>query len=314
MDPLDGVTVFVMVAQCGGFSAAAEKLGCSKSTISAQITRLERRIGARLLRRSSRSISLTDAGRAYLCQVDDVLDRVRQAEKAAQAEAQEARGVLRVSAPGPFASTHLAPLLPEFMSLNPKITIDLQVTPEVVDLVTAGFDLAIRLCPVNDPASVVRRLGGTRLVVAASPDLFKRRATPQMPEDLANVPCLVNSLHPWHSQWRFRCGEEERSIRVQPIFVANSLEVLHRLVRAGAGVAMLSEYAVMEDLKGGRLVRLLTDWQIIDIPVLAVYPDNRQIAAKVRTFVDFLARRLDPGTLMEIAQPKPSQATQMRVG
>jgi DNA-binding transcriptional LysR family regulator len=300
MDPLDGVTVFVTVAQCGGFSAAAEKLGCSKSTISAQITRLERRIGARLLRRSSRSVSLTDAGRAYLCQVDDVLDRVRQAEKAAQAEANEPRGLLRVSAPSPFAWTHLAPLLPEFMARHPDITIELQVTAEVVDLVTAGFDLAIRLCPTSDPNIIVRRLGGTRLVVAASPDLVRHCAIPRIPEDLMALPLLVNSLHPWRDEWRFRRGTTERLITVRPRLVADSLDVLHHLVRAGTGAALLSEYAIMADLDAGRLIRLLADWQVIDIPVLAVYPDNRHIAAKVRTFVAFLARRLEPGALMQM--------------
>lgn len=298
MDPLDGVAVFFTVAQCGSFSAAAAKLGCTKSTVSEQITRLERRIGARLVQRSSRAVSLTEAGRAYLCRLDDVLDRVKQAERAAQAEVKEARGPLRISAPDPFAWTHLAPLLPDFLALHPEISIELHVTAEVVDLIAEGFDLAIRLCPTEDPTRIVRRIGRTRLVVAAAPALLQGRALPQVPEDLSALPCLVNSTHPWRKGWRFRQGEESRVVALEPRLIVNNHETLRRLVLAGGGIAALSEYAVTEDLKAGRVVRLLPDWSIVDIPVLAVYPDNRQIAAKVKAFVAFVARRLEPETLM----------------
>lgn len=297
MDPLDGVSVFVTVAQCGGFSAAAEKLGCSKSTVSEQMTRLERRIGARLLRRSSRSVTLTEAGRAYLCEIDDLLDRVRQAERAAQAQAQDARGVLRVSAPAPFAATHIAPLLPEYMRLHPEVTIEMHVTAEVVDLVADGFDLAIRLCPTSDPGVIVRRLGGTDLIAAAAPSLLAGAPAPVRPEDLAGFPCLANAVHPRRDQWRFQRGEEVRVVAFDPRLTVNSLEVLRELAIAGAGVAVLTEYAILDDLAAGRLVRLAPDWVVADVPVLAVYHDNRQIEAKVRTFVDFLARRLGPETL-----------------
>lgn len=307
MDPLEGVTVFVTVAECGSFSAAAEKLGCAKSTVSSQVTRLERRIGARLLRRSTRSVSLTEAGRAYLCQIDSVLDRVRRAEQAAQAEAGEPRGPLRVSAPAPFAWTHLAPLLPEFMARHPQVTIELQVTTEVVDLVAAGFDLAIRLCPSSDPNAIVRRIGETRIIAVAAPSLVAERAMPTEPEDLRDWPALINAGYPSRERadWHWQRGDEERVVAARPALVANSVEVLHRLALGGCGVALIGEYAVCADLVDGRLVRLLPDWRLVDVPVLAVYPDNRQIAAKVRAFVDFIARRLQPESLM--AQPSPAE-------
>ena len=292
MDPLDGVSVFLAVAQCGSFSAAAEKLGCSKSTASAQVTRLERRIGARLLQRSSRAVSLTEAGRAYLCQVDDLLDRVRQAEKAAQAEVKEPRGPLRISAPSPFVWTHLAPLLPDFLARHPDIRIELQATAEVVDLVAGGFDLAIRLCPTNPPGAIVRRLSSTRLALVAAPALFKTHAVPRGPGDLAALPCLHYAIVSSRREWRFRRGREERIVQLAPTVVANDLEFLHRLSLAGSGVALLTEYTVVEDLKKGRLIRLLPDWDVVEVPVLAVYPGNRQIAANVRAFVDYLAKRL----------------------
>ena len=298
MDPLDGITVFVAVVRCGSFSAAAESLGCAKSTVSSQVTRLERRIGARLLRRSTRSVTLTEAGRAYLCHLDDLMDRVIEAEKAARAEATEPRGVLRVSAPAPFAAMHLAPILPEFMARHPEIRIDLHVTAEVVDLIADGFDVALRLCPKNDPSMIIRRLGGSEIIPVASPEFIASHALPQCPEDLADLPVIANAAYPDRKLWRLTRLTEERAVPVEPVLVTNCPEVLHRLVCAGVGMGLFCECHVLEDLRSGRLVRLLPDWHVVQIPVLAVYPDNRQIAAKVRAFVDFLATRLHPEALL----------------
>ena len=294
MDPLDGVAVFVTVVRCGSFSAAAQSLGCAKSTVSSQIAGLERRIGARLLRRSTRSVSLTEAGRAYLCQIDDLIDRVREAERAARAEATEPRGVLRVSAPAPFAAMHLAPILPEFVARHPEIRIDLHVTAEIVDLVTDGFDLAIRLCPNNDPSMIIRRLGGSQVIAVAAPEFFAGNPPPKRPEDLVGLPVIANAAYPDRNVWRLTRGDQQRAVTVNPIMVTNCPEVLHRTVCAGMGLGQFCECHVLEDLRTGRLIRLLPDWQVAEIPILAVYPDNRQIAAKVRVFVDFLARRLAP--------------------
>lgn len=299
MDPLDGITVFVTVARCGSFSAAAESLGCAKSTVSSQVTRLERRIGARLLRRSTRSVSLTEAGRAYLCQIDDLMDRVREAERAARAEATEPRGVLRVSAPAPFAAMYLAPLLPEFMAKHPAIRIDLHVTAEVVDLVADGFDLAIRLCPQNDPNMIVRRLGGSQVIAVAAPEFLAGNPPPNCPEDLTGLPVIANAAYPGRELWSLVRGTEERAVPVKPVLVTNCPEVLHHMICAGVGMGLFCECHILEDLHSGRLVRLLPEWQVAEIPILAVYPDNRQIAAKVRAFVDFLARRLAPDALQE---------------
>ena len=292
MDPLDGVTVFLSVTRCGSFSAAAEALGCAKSTVSEQVTRLERRIGARLFRRSTRSVTLTEAGRAYLCQIDDLLDRVREAEKAARAEAREPRGVLRLSAPAPFAARHVAPILPAFLARYPEVRVEMQVTAEVVDLVAGGFDLAIRLCPQTFPGMIVRRLGATRVIAVAAPSLFAGRPLPAAPEELAGLPAIVNAVYPDREVWHLTRAGETRAVAVRPIAVTGCPEVLEQLARAGVGIGQFGAYQVEDDLRAGRLVQLLPDWCVADVPVLAVYPDNRQIAEKVRAFVDFLARRL----------------------
>lgn len=291
MDPLDGVTVFLTVVRCGSFSAAAEALGCSKSTVSEAMSRLERRIEARLLRRSTRSVSLTDAGRAYLAEIDNLLDRVRDAERAARAESSEPRGVLRLSAPSAFASRHLAPLLPEFLDRHPAMRIDLHATTEVVDLVTGGFDLAIRLCPRNDPSLIVRRLGGNRIVAVAAPSLLRGRL-PRDPEDLQGWPTVANATYPHQEIWQLERGTERRFVLVEPRVTTACPETLLGLARSGVGIAQFGLYQIADDLDAGRLVQICADWSVAEIPILAVYPDNRQIAAKVRAFVDFLAKRL----------------------
>lgn len=299
MDTLDGITFFVTVVRCGSFSAAAERLGCAKSTVSWQVTRLERRIGARLLRRSTRSVTLTEAGRAYLCHIDDLMDRVSEAEKAARAEGTEPRGVLRVSAPAPFAAMHLAPMLPEFMARHPEIRIDLHVTAEVVDLIADGFDVAIRLCPKNDPSMIIRQLGGSEIVAVAAPEFLARNRSPQRPEDLAGLPVIANAAYPDRKLWRLTRGTEECAVPVEPVLATNCPEVLHRMVCAGVGMGLFCECHILEELRSGRLVRVLPEWHVVRVPILAVYPDNRQISAKVRAFIDFVAMRLDPEAQLE---------------
>ena len=188
MVSLDGIATFVAVVRAGSFSLAAETLGSAKSTVSETVTRLERRIGARLLRRSARGVSLTEAGRAYLRLIDDILDRAWAAEQAARSEASEARGTLRISAPSPFAARHVAPLLPEFLTRYPDIRIDLQVTAEIVDLVVEGFDLALRLCKNNDPGMIIRRLGASRVIAVAAPEFLRERGIPVEPGALEGWP------------------------------------------------------------------------------------------------------------------------------
>lgn len=300
MDRLDGIEVFMSVVRAGSFSAAAEILGCSKSTVSDQITRLEERIGARLLRRSSRSVTLTEAGRAYLCQIDDVLDRVSDAEKAARAETTEPRGVLRLSAPAPFAANHIAPILPEFMAKYPEIRVELNVAAEVVDLVQGGYDLAIRLCTKNSPSLIIRQLGQSRIIVVASPDFMKGRPTLKVPEDLNGYPAIAFAHYPDRELWHLKRGTETRIATVNPIMITSCPSVLLQMARSSVGIIQVCECNVVKDIRAGRLVRILPDWQFVDVPILAVYPDNKQIAVKVRAFIEFLARRIKDERLLAI--------------
>jgi DNA-binding transcriptional LysR family regulator len=220
------------------------------------------------------------------------MDRVKRAEQAAQAEATEPRGSLRISAPAPYAWTHIAPLLPEFMERYPDVGLDLQVTSEIVDLVTSGFDLAIRLCTNNDPNSIVRRVGSTVIIIAAARELIERLGLPKEPEDMAGWPGLVYSPHGEAGQWKLRRGADLRRVSYRPCFVSNSINLTVQVALAGAGAAQIGEYAVSDELKDGRLIRLLPDWQVADVPVLIVFPHNRHISAKAKVFSDFLAKKL----------------------
>ena len=159
----------------------------------------------------------------------------------------------------------------------------------------------------------MRQLGKTHMIVVAAPDLLKKFQVPKTPSDLQFWPCLINTTYPKPSTWTFRSGEREERANLSPTLVANSIEVLHRLALAGSGAALVGEYAVADDLRTGRLVRLLPDWDIGDIPVLAIYPDNRRISTKVRTFVDFLAQRLKQETLMQAYQLTLSGKTSLRL-
>jgi DNA-binding transcriptional LysR family regulator len=174
------------------------------------------------------------------------------------------------------------------------VEIDLQVTAEVVDLVADGFDLAIRLCPKNDESMIIRRLGSSRIIAVAAPGFFAERPLPEAPEDLRDLPVIANAAYPSRATWTLEGSAGTRSVTVKPVLVTSCPEVLHRAVLAGLGIGQFCECNVIDDLRAGRLLHLLRDWKVTDIPVLAVYPDNRQIAAKVRSFVDFLARRLTP--------------------
>lgn len=292
MDSLDGIATFVAVVRAGSFSQAAEKLGSAKSTISETVTRLERRVGARLLRRSARGISLTEAGRTYLRLIDDILDRASAAEMAARSESSEARGTLRISAPAPFAARHVAPLLPGFLSRHPDIRIDLQVTSEIVDLVVDGFDLALRLCKNNDPNMIIRRLGASRIIAVAAPEFLRDHGNPVEPAGLEGWPVVATGAYPDRAVWHLERGAERVAVPVRPLMVSTCQETTIALALSGSVAVQVAECNVLAELASGRLLRVPSGWSVVEIEILAVYPDNRQIAAKVRAFVDHLARKL----------------------
>jgi DNA-binding transcriptional LysR family regulator len=291
MDPLDGIAAFARVVDSGSFSAAARRLKISKSAISARIQRLEQRLGIRLLNRTTRRLSLTEAGAAYYRHCARILAEAEAAEQAAGALQREPRGTLRISAPDSFGWMHVAPAVPAFLQRYPDVSIDITLSARHVNLVDEGLDLAIRIGVLEDSPLVVRKLALSRLVLCAAPGYLREHGAPRTPEDLSRHNCLCITTLPWGDEWRLNGKRGDVRIAVGGTFHSNSAEMLRAAALDGMGVAVLPIWAVTGELRSGRLRRVLLDWQPPVSTIYAVYPGNRLMSMKVRAFVDHLARR-----------------------
>lgn len=291
MDPLDGVAAFARVVDSGSFSAAAQRLKISKSAVSAHVQRLEERLGVRLLNRTTRRLSVTEAGAAYYRHCARILAEAEAAEQAASALQREPRGTLRISAPDSFGWMHVAPAVPDFLQRYPGLSIDVTLSPRHVNLVEEGLDLAIRIGVLEDSPLIVRKLAPSRHVLCAAPAYLREHGTPRKPADLARHNCLCVSLMSWGDEWRFAGKGGEVRIPVNGNFRSNGAEMLRAAALDGVGIAILPSWAVAEPLRAGLLRRVLADWEPPASTIYAVYPGNRLMSAKVRAFVDHLARR-----------------------
>lgn len=290
MDPLDGIAAFACVADNGSFTAAARRLKISKSAISAHVQRLERRLGVRLLNRTTRRLSLTEAGAAYYRHCARILVEAEAAEQVASALQREPRGTLRISAPDSFGWMHVAPAVPAFLKRFPELAIDISSSAAHVKLVDEGLDLAIRIGVLEDSPLVVRKLAPSRLVLCASPAYLKQHGTPRVPADLAKHNCLGVSVLAWGDQWRFIGKGSEIRIAVQGRFRSNNAEMLRTVALENVGIAMVPSWAVADALRSGTLKRVLPAWDLPASTIYAVYPGNRLMSMKVKAFVDHLAR------------------------
>jgi DNA-binding transcriptional LysR family regulator len=291
MDPLDGIAAFARVVDSGGFSAAARRLKISKSAVSAHVQRLEERLGVRLLNRTTRQISLTEAGTAYYRHCARILSEVEAAEQAAGVLQREPRGTLRMAAPDSFGWMHVAPAVPSFLERYPGLSVDITTSAGHVNLVEEGLDLAIRIGVLQDSALVVRKLARSRLILCAAPAYLSKHGAPREPGDLARHNCLCVSLMHWGDEWRLTGGAGERRVAVSGSVRSNNAETLRAAALDGIGVALLPTWAAAESLRRGALRRVLAAWEPPASTIYAVYPGKRLMSAKVRAFVDHLARR-----------------------
>jgi len=290
-DPLGGVAVFLAVAEHLSFSAAAEVLGISRATVSSQVQELEKRLGVRLLQRSTRSVTLTEAGSAYRDALTGVLVQIREAERAATFFQTEAVGRLRIAAPPDLGQRHLMPIVAEFIKRYPGVHVEVSYSHSTVNLIEEGFDLAIRGTLTLEPNLITRSLGHSPIVVCASPEYLNLHGAPLHPEDLSHHACLHFAPLRWGRVWVMRREGREVHAPITPRLEVNDGESLRRAALEGAGITLLPTFIVGDDLRAGGLVQVLRDWAVAEIPVHAVYPANRHIAAKVRAFVDFVAAR-----------------------
>jgi DNA-binding transcriptional LysR family regulator len=292
MDRFDGLSAFVAVADLKGFAAAARKLGLSASAVTRVVAALEDRIGLRLLQRTTRSVSLTDAGARYLERARRILADLEEADGSAQAERSTPTGRLVVSAPLAFGRLHVAPLMCAFLQRYPDIVGELQLSDRTVNLVEDGIDLAVRIGHLPDSSLIMRHLGETRRIVIASPDYLERNGEPRNPGELAGHRIIhFAGLGGGASDWRFSRDGREQRIAIAPHYLTNSADAGVWHAARDGGLAMVLAYQAADELRDGRLKIVLREFEPPPLPIQAVYPAARLLSAKVRAFVDIAAEQ-----------------------
>lgn len=301
MDRFAELKAFCLVASNGGFSAAARQLNVATSSVTRLVDALEARIGAPLLNRSTRSITLTASGRDYFEQATQILAALDQADDAASGRDAEPTGVLRITAPVTLANRYIAPLLPRFAQKYPKLELDMRLSDAMINMVDEAIDVAIRIgSPERQPNLIARKLAGHKRYVCASPAYLARHGVPQQPEDLVEHNCLLFAYGPGRSSWRFRNADMATAVEVRGSISVNNAEMLRQAALDGLGMVMLADWLIQDDLDAGKLVAVLTDYQVnpaeMDVGIYAVYPASRRGAKKIQVFTDMLAAGLDLAT------------------
>jgi DNA-binding transcriptional LysR family regulator len=292
MDRFQALAAFAKVVELGSFAKAADRLDVSTSAISRQVAELEAHLEVRLLNRTTRRLSLTEAGQSFYERSVQLLADLDEVESSVRAAALVPKGTLRITCGVTFGIRYLAAALAEFGARHPQLVFDLDLSDRTVDLVEEGFDLAIRIGPVGQQGVVSRRLGWTELVCCAAPSYLAKHAAPTTPDDLAQHQCLTYTQVPVPNAWKFEARDGTlHTVRIHPRHRANNGRMLVSLAAAGAGIVNEPDFVIAPEVEAGRLVRLLPDFRPTRSPISAVYPSRRHLSAKVRTFVDFLAER-----------------------
>jgi len=289
MDRFHELTSFITVVEAGGFSAAARRLGDSQSGMSKSISALEKRLGVMLFNRSTRSVTLTDQGRKYYDRTKPLLEEMDEADGELTSSTLEVSGLVRIAAPATFGRLHVLPLIPELLSLHPKIRLDLSLSDSVRDLVEDGIDLAIRVSPVRDPDAVVKRVAGTSLVCVGSRRYFDRHGTPTVPEDLANHNCLI---YDDMTRWPFVGPKGKFSLPVKGNLSSNSVETILACVLGGVGIGMFHRASLVGELKHPDIMTVLDAFMNEARDVSLIWPKRRFVPARVRRVTDFFAAAL----------------------
>ncbi|MGQ5523081.1 LysR family transcriptional regulator [Chitinimonas sp. PSY-7] len=292
MDRFRAMQTFVRVAELGSFVRAADTLGLSKASVSLIVSELERELGARLIQRTTRKLSLTEAGQTYLARCQDILEAVVDAENLLSEKQDQARGVLRAYAPLGFAQHHLTPVLPAYRAAFPDVAVELVLGTRSIDLVEEGFDLALIFGHEKMASSLVaRKLAFSEMILCAAPQYLARSGVPERPADLTKH-AILQSNNNKNLDRLFR-GENE-AVAVTwptPALSCNALEVLRACALNGMGIALLPSYVASESLREGTLVRVLPEWRAGQFDLYMVYPSRRFLSVKVRAAADFIIER-----------------------
>jgi DNA-binding transcriptional LysR family regulator len=314
MDSVQGMRVFARVAQLGGFSTAARDLRLSAAAVTKHVAALEDRVGARLLNRTTRAVSLTEAGRVYLERCLECLQAFDDAEASVGELAGEPRGVLRLTAPVEFGNMHLPPLVAHFIKHHPRVTIDLRLSNRMLDLVDESIDLALRFAATSlEGGFVARPFATTRAALWASPDYLRAHGRPRRPEDLARHRFLVFSEPEPRDELPFSRGKETVRLKLNAAMLSNSGEMLMEAACQGAGVILAPSMLAVRAWRAGRIEPILLDWTVFSGRMFACYPNRRHLSPKVRAVLDFLRATYGDDPSRDPWWPEPPAARRRSV-
>ena len=296
MDRITGMEVFVRVALLGSLSAAARALSMSQTMATKHVAALEKRLGVKLLHRTTRRLTLTEAGQNYFNAVEIILEDINRADAQVSLAATEVQGRLRLNAPVSFGIHQIAPLLPKLSSLYPKLTIELGLNDRHVNLIEEGWDLVIRIGHLEDSSMIARRLAPCEMAICAAPDYLEQHGYPNCIADLSTHNCLGYTLSHLAGTQRWHFGRNgKKSTAITGTLQANNGDVLVAAAIAGQGIVYQPEFLVNREIEEGRLIKLKLDQPVIEFDgIFAVYPADRRPPAKVRATIDFLADRFSP--------------------
>lgn len=284
---IEHLKLFVRLASSQSISMAGHELGLSPAVASAHINKLEEGLGVRLVHRTTRKVSLTEEGQAFLPYAEEVLASVEAARSAVGVGHGNPTGTLRVTAPASFGRMHLIPALKGFMQQYPDLTVDFRFSDSIIDMVEGGFDVAIRVAELKDSTLVARKLAPDRRIVVASPEYLEKFGTPKHPQDLANHECIILM---GMDNWVFKTSDSALSVRTSGRFRTDNGDAMRDATIDGLGISINSIWSVYQQLQRGELVEILPDYPLaMDASIWAVYPSSRLIALKVRAFIDYFA-------------------------
>ncbi|MBT9316053.1 LysR family transcriptional regulator [Leptothoe spongobia] len=289
MPDILSLRLFLRIAALGGIAAAAQDLSLSPASASARLVKLEETVGFRLFNRTTRAVSLTTDGDAFLPYVQQMIETLETGLSAVRGQGADAEGLLRITMPGSFGRMYIMPTLADFHARHPRVSLDLRLSDAVLDVVEGAYDLIIRNAPLADSGLIMRKLASDRRLLVASPAYLKRYGSPSTPDDLAEHQCVSLAEY---TKWKFENGQ---TISVPHSFVVNDGEALRTMLEQGMGIGIKSIWNASESLKSGLLVEVMPDFPLaIDVSIWLLYPSRRIIAPKVHAMIDFLLERFQP--------------------
>jgi DNA-binding transcriptional LysR family regulator len=292
MDRLDSMAILIAVAEAGSLSAASRRLGTPLATVSRKISDLERRLGTRLLTRSSRKVALTEVGRSFLAASKRILGEVEEAERVASGEYTAPRGDLIITAPVVFGRLHVLPVVIDFLKSYPEIDVRLKLVDRIINLVEEHVDLAVRIGALPDSSLLATRVGAIRRVVCASPSYLAARGTPNVPSELSAHDCITFETMTEPTSWRFAIKGADEPVPIHSRLTVNTAEAAVDAAVAGLGLARVLSYQAAAALRAGTLVVVLSSFELAPWPVSLVYGGASLLPLKLRAFLDFAAPRL----------------------